>query len=49
MADMRTLNNQKSEGAQAWRRPARGIGYVLLWLIGVPLPIILLIMLFRGC
>lgn len=31
------------------RRPARAIGYILLWLLGVPIPILLLIFFFRGC
>lgn len=26
-----------------------GIGYVLLWLLGVPLPVLILIALLRGC
>lgn len=26
-----------------------GIGYVLLWLIGVPIPVLILISLLRGC
>jgi hypothetical protein len=26
-----------------------GIGYVLLWLLGVPIPVLLLISLLRGC
>lgn len=26
-----------------------GIGYILLWVLGVPLPVILLISLLRGC
>lgn len=33
-------------------RPARergGIGYVLLWLLGVPLPILIIFALLRGC
>lgn len=25
------------------------IGYILLWLLGIPLPILLLIFLLRGC
>lgn len=29
-------------------RPAK-MGYALLWLLGVPLPILLLIYLLRGC
>lgn len=26
-----------------------GIGYILLWLIGVPIPVLLVIFLLRGC
>ncbi|WP_198651585.1 hypothetical protein [Dyella sp. C11] len=26
-----------------------GIGYVLLWILGVPLPVLILIALVRGC
>ena len=26
-----------------------GIGYVLLWLMGVPIPVLILISLLRGC
>ncbi len=26
-----------------------GIGYVLLWLLGVPIPVLILISLLRGC
>jgi hypothetical protein len=26
-----------------------GIGYVLLWMLGVPLPVLILIGLLRGC
>ena len=28
---------------------AGGIGYVLLWILGVPLPVLILIALVRGC
>jgi hypothetical protein len=31
------------------RRQKGGIGYVLLWLLGVPLPILIVIALVRGC
>ncbi|WP_255523437.1 hypothetical protein [Rhodanobacter sp. 7MK24] len=31
------------------RKERGGIGYVLLWLLGVPLPILVLIALLRGC
>ena len=30
-------------------RPGRALGYLLLWLIGVPIPVLLLIYLLRGC
>jgi len=26
-----------------------GMGYILLWILGVPLPVLLLISLLRGC
>jgi len=26
-----------------------GIGYVLLWILGVPIPVLILIFLVRGC
>lgn len=29
-------------------RPAK-MGYILLWLLGIPLPILLLIFVLRGC
>ena len=33
-----------------WMRSQEGkIGYVLAWLIGIPLPILLLVFLLRGC
>lgn len=30
-------------------RQKGGIGYVLLWLIGVPIPVLILFSLLRGC
>jgi hypothetical protein len=30
-------------------RQAGKIGYILLWLIGIPVPVLLLIYLLRGC
>lgn len=30
-------------------RQRGGIGYVLLWLLGVPIPVLILISLLRGC
>ena len=35
---------------QKYRRGEKGaIGYVLLWLLGVPIPVLLIIFLLRGC
>ena len=32
------------------KTPIKGaMGYILLWLIGIPIPILLLIFLLRGC
>ncbi len=31
------------------RKQKGGIGYVLLWLLGVPIPVLILIFLVRGC
>jgi hypothetical protein len=37
-------------GLNAERRLEQGkIGYILLWLLGVPIPILLLFFLLRGC
>ncbi len=30
-------------------KEAGAIGYILLWLLGIPIPILLLIFLLRGC
>ena len=37
---MRLTNKIKEEGAT---------GYILVWLLGIPIPILLLIFLLRGC
>jgi len=37
---MRLLNKIKEAGAT---------GYILLWLLGIPIPILLLVFLLRGC
>jgi hypothetical protein len=31
------------------KRQRGGMGYVLLWLLGVPIPVLILIWLLRGC
>ena len=38
---MRTINSLKAQAGK--------IGYLLLWLIGVPIPILILIYMLRGC
>ena len=40
---------RKDEPVPAHERQRGGIGYVLLWLLGVPLPVLILIALVRGC
>jgi hypothetical protein len=32
-----------------WKSESGKIGYILLWLLGVPIPILLLIFVLRGC
>lgn len=33
-----------------WRKRQEGkIGYILLWLLGVPIPVLFVIFLLRGC
>ncbi len=34
---------------ESTKQRAGKVHYILLWLLGVPIPILLLIMLFRGC
>jgi len=35
---------------QQWRRRQEGkLGYILLWLLGVPVPVLFMIFLLRGC
>jgi len=37
------------EGKIAGDKQKGGIGYILLWILGVPIPVLLLIFLVRGC
>jgi hypothetical protein len=38
------------EKFQQWRRKQEGkLGYILLWALGVPIPILFVIFLLRGC
>ena len=35
---------------QQWRRQQEGkMGYILLWALGVPIPVLLILFLLRGC
>jgi hypothetical protein len=42
-------NTTPSPGAPGPEKQRGGIGYVLLWLLGVPIPVLILISLLRGC
>jgi hypothetical protein len=47
---MRRSIAARGAAAGRLRRYERGkIGYILLWLIGVPIPVLFLIYLLRGC
>jgi hypothetical protein len=37
------------ESASVPEKQKGGIGYILLWILGVPIPILILIALVRGC
>jgi hypothetical protein len=38
------------EKFQQWRRKQEGkLGYILLWALGVPIPVLFVIFLLRGC
>jgi hypothetical protein len=38
------------EKFQAWRHQQEGkMGYILLWALGVPIPVLFVIFLLRGC
>lgn len=41
-------NNDRKTGSEAANQRG-GIGYVLLWFLGVPIPILIIIALLRGC
>lgn len=40
--------NDRETGSDAGKQKG-GIGYVLLWFLGVPIPLLILIALLRGC
>ena len=38
------------ENLRQWRRKQEGkLGYILLWALGVPIPVLFVIFLLRGC
>jgi hypothetical protein len=38
------------EKLQQWRRKQEGkLGYILLWALGVPIPLLFVVFLLRGC
>jgi hypothetical protein len=39
----------EAKGVAAPGKQKGGIGYVVLWLLGVPIPVLILIALLRGC
>jgi hypothetical protein len=43
------MHVKPDQGPGTPQRQKGGIGYVLLWLLGVPLPVLILIALLRGC
>jgi hypothetical protein len=43
------MHNKPGPAATIRQRQQGGIGYVLLWLLGVPLPVLIVIALLRGC
>lgn len=45
----RISDTSKNDQIHEQQRQRGGIGYVLLWLLGVPIPVLILISLVRGC
>lgn len=43
------MRDKSDQGSSPQAYQKGGIGYVLLWLLGVPLPILIVIALLRGC
>jgi len=42
--------DRKSKQGMRWMRSQEGkMGYVIAWLIGIPLPILIIVFLLRGC
>jgi hypothetical protein len=44
------MTRRFQELRRSWaNRQKGGIGYILLWMMGVPIPVLILISLLRGC
>jgi hypothetical protein len=43
------MNEESGQYLGSSKHQKGGIGYVLLWLLGVPIPVLILIALLRGC
>jgi hypothetical protein len=47
---VRDCSETGMERLQQWRRKQEGkLGYILLWALGVPIPVLFVIFLLRGC
>jgi hypothetical protein len=48
---MKILQNARStfRGMKEWGTEAGKIGYALAWMLGIPLPVLVIVYLFRGC
>lgn len=43
------MDTNWKQGTRWMRRQEGKIGYILAWLIGIPLPILIIVFLLRGC
>jgi hypothetical protein len=45
----RRMKGEPMKSLKLFRNQAGKIGYILMWLLGVPIPILIVIYLLRGC
>jgi hypothetical protein len=45
----RSLHSSERRRAHRLRRESGRVGWILLWLLGVPIPVLLVLYLLRGC
>ncbi|WAC20773.1 hypothetical protein OVA24_05180 [Luteolibacter sp. SL250] len=43
------MTTSPTRGTRGWKMESGKIGWILLWLIGVPIPVLLVLFLLRGC